>query len=314
MAVAGSFEEAHSHATGHLLLPEDPKLLHRDGSVVLVDDELSTGATALNTIAELHRIHPHDHYVIAALVDVRGEEDRERTAKAAATLGVPIDVVALEQGTVSWPSDFAARAAAVDGISRRCVGFACRGGRHRRAVAGARTRGRSARIRSARRRRSACGGRRARGTRRSRSARAYSSSAPRNSCTRRCWSPLALADRLPDVRFSTTTRSPVVVVDDPGYPIRSAALFDADGPRFAYNVDQDFTDIVLVADDGYAAGRSRARAPESVPPTARRGVADASAASAAVARTGVRVVRPARGGLAADRSVRRRPRGPDGGA
>lgn len=63
-----------------------------------------------------------------------------------------------------------------------------------------------------------------------------------------------------DVRFSTTTRSPVVPVDEPGYPIRTALSFvshddPADGPgtRFAYNVapadgDLPFTDVVLVVD------------------------------------------------------------------
>ncbi|MDQ2750761.1 MAG: TRSP domain-containing protein, partial [Actinomycetota bacterium] len=64
-----------------------------------------------------------------------------------------------------------------------------------------------------------------------------------------------------DVRFSTTTRSPVFAVDEPGYPIRTALTFPshddpADGPgeRFAYNVAPGadgprFSDIVLVVDD-----------------------------------------------------------------
>ena len=63
---SGSFEEQHSHATGHLLLPEDPALLTSPGPVVLVDDEFSTGATALNTIAELQRLCARRRYVIAA--------------------------------------------------------------------------------------------------------------------------------------------------------------------------------------------------------------------------------------------------------
>ncbi|WP_256966393.1 phosphoribosyltransferase domain-containing protein, partial [Streptomyces griseiscabiei] len=36
---AGGFEESHSHATSHLLLPEDPTLLAGRGPLVLVDDE-----------------------------------------------------------------------------------------------------------------------------------------------------------------------------------------------------------------------------------------------------------------------------------
>lgn len=55
---AGGFEEAHSHATSHLLLPEDPRLLAGNGPLVLVDDEFSTGNTVLNTIRDLHARHP----------------------------------------------------------------------------------------------------------------------------------------------------------------------------------------------------------------------------------------------------------------
>jgi hypothetical protein len=62
------------------------------------------------------------------------------------------------------------------------------------------------------------------------------------------------------VRFSTTTRSPVLAVDDPGYAIRSALVFDAHdnpddgpGPRYAYNLapwgGRPFDVIVLVIDE-----------------------------------------------------------------
>ena len=54
VATAGGFEESHSHATSHLLLPEDPALLASDGPLVLVDDEFSTGNTVLNTVRDLH--------------------------------------------------------------------------------------------------------------------------------------------------------------------------------------------------------------------------------------------------------------------
>ena len=58
VAPAGGFEEAHSHATSHLLLPEDPALLAGDGPLVLVDDEFSTGNTVLNTIRRPARALP----------------------------------------------------------------------------------------------------------------------------------------------------------------------------------------------------------------------------------------------------------------
>jgi hypothetical protein len=54
-----------------------------------------------------------------------------------------------------------------------------------------------------------------------------------------------LADAGHDIAFSTTTRSPAVVVDEPGYALRSGLTFPAhddpaDGPgeRYAYNLGQ----------------------------------------------------------------------------
>jgi hypothetical protein len=81
------------------------------------------------------------------------------------------------------------------------------------------------------------------------------------------YAPLRLAEGLADsldgadVRYSTTTRSPVQAIDDPGYAIRTRLTFPAhddpaDGPgeRYAYNVapgsdpDRRFDAIVLVID------------------------------------------------------------------
>ncbi|MFF1796335.1 phosphoribosyltransferase domain-containing protein, partial [Kitasatospora sp. NPDC058263] len=107
----GGFEEEHSHATSHLLLPADPALLAGDGPLVLVDDEFSTGNTALNTIRELHARHPRAHYVVVALVDLRDESDRRRLVDTAAELGTRLDLVAAAGGGVELPADILARAA-----------------------------------------------------------------------------------------------------------------------------------------------------------------------------------------------------------
>lgn len=105
VALAGGFEEQHSHATSHLLLPEDPAFLAGPGPLVLVDDELSTGQTILNTIAALHERYPRGRYVVAALVDVRSDADRARLADLADRLGVRIDAVALVAGTLALGDD-----------------------------------------------------------------------------------------------------------------------------------------------------------------------------------------------------------------
>lgn len=54
-ATLGAFEEPHSHAARHLLVPDDPDRWSADLPVVLVDDELSTGRTAADALRLLHR-------------------------------------------------------------------------------------------------------------------------------------------------------------------------------------------------------------------------------------------------------------------
>ena len=62
-----------------------------DGPLVIVDDELSTGATAAKLIALLHARAPRSRYVLACLVDARrGPGPLEALS---AELGVPIEVV-----------------------------------------------------------------------------------------------------------------------------------------------------------------------------------------------------------------------------
>ncbi|MEU8951552.1 phosphoribosyltransferase [Streptomyces sp. NPDC048489] len=100
---AGGFEESHSHATSHLLLPQDPALLAGDGPLVLVDDEFSTGNTVLNTIRDLHSRHPRERYVIVALVDMRSAADLGRLEDFAREIGARVDLVVAASGTVKLP-------------------------------------------------------------------------------------------------------------------------------------------------------------------------------------------------------------------
>lgn len=98
------FDEEHSHAVAHhLQLPAQS--LAADRPVVLVDDELTTGTTALNTIAELHALHPREQYVVATLLDLRSAEARNGFAERAAALGVEVVVVALLDGELRVPDN-----------------------------------------------------------------------------------------------------------------------------------------------------------------------------------------------------------------
>jgi adenine/guanine phosphoribosyltransferase-like PRPP-binding protein len=257
----GGFVEEHSHATRHQLMPEDPALLERGDVLVLVDDELSTGRTALNTIGAVHACAPRSRYVVAAIVDLRSEADRAEMTRYADQLDVRIDVVALAKGTVAWPPDFPQRAAdriatdtEPDSGARSGEVITYRGSWPH----GVRESGRhgfttsdvfAARL----------------------AAKAVAAEVA-SACRERVlvlgteelmYAPtlvaLELAELLPVVGVSSTTRSPVFAQDESGYPIRDALRFpssdaaaDGPGPRFAYNVGSDFDDIVLVVDvDAY---------------------------------------------------------------
>ncbi|MGC0416701.1 hypothetical protein ABIA38_002209 [Embleya sp. AB8] len=282
VAEFGAFEEEHSHATSHLILPRDPRVLAGTGPLVLVDDELSTGRTVSNTIAALHAVAPRAHYVIAALIDVRGPADRAELAVFAAELGARVDVVALAAGTVGLPADVLVRgtelvaehevgaghepaaghevgasSAAADGVgSVRTLGLEWPaglpdGGRH--------------------------GFTQADQDALERALPALGAALAERMVGRRIlvlgfeelmYTPLrlarALAERVPDgveVRYSTTTRSPVLAVDHPGYAIRTRLEFpahddpsDGAGTRFAYNVAagvdpaRRFDEVVVVVD------------------------------------------------------------------
>lgn len=261
---AGGFEEEHSHATGHQLMPDDPALLTRDGVVVLVDDEVSTGRTALNTIEAMQRIRPRRHYVLACLVDVRDEADRAASAALADLLAVHIDVVSLAGGRVELPSGFAASAADVAArvvepppATRIVEVDAVRawptdvrdGGRHGFTPDDDES-AQLAAVFSAAALARAVGGRRVLVL----------------GCEELMYAPLLIAHALQselgadrEVLFSSTTRSPVVAMDEPGYPARTRLAFAAhdgpdDAPRFAYNVapaagEPAFDDVVVVVDD-----------------------------------------------------------------
>ncbi|GAB7183366.1 phosphoribosyltransferase [Kitasatospora sp. Ki12] len=289
MTPLGGFEEEHSHATSHLLLPADPALLAGDGPLVLVDDEFSTGRTVLNTIRELHARHPRDHYVVVALVDLRSAEDRTRLADAAADLGVRLDLVATASGGVELPEDLLDRAerliaeatggtSAVGAVAP--VGAAGAAGGSVAAAglaplarvaldwpAGLPDGGRHGFTPRDRARLDAALPRLA-----GQLAEALPAEAHRVlvlGFEELMYAPLRLADALAGhlgedrVRYSTTTRSPVLAVDDPGYAIRTRLAFPAhDDPRdeasrerYAYNVApgsdpaRRFDAVVLVVDD-----------------------------------------------------------------
>jgi len=103
--VYAEFQEGHSHATDHRLLPTSTDVMTAALPLVLVDDEISTGRTALEALRSLHARTPRARYVIASLVDMRTSEHQAQTQSVAHELGVVIDSVSLAQGSVELASD-----------------------------------------------------------------------------------------------------------------------------------------------------------------------------------------------------------------
>lgn len=305
VARAGGFEESHSHATSHLLLPRDPELLAGDGPLVLVDDEFSTGNTVLNTVRALHERYPRERYVVVALVDTRSPADAGRLDEFAREIGARVDLVTAASGTVRLPpgvlekgQELVARheappvepptehgggtgtersteqgggtgapparpgpAGSVARVGLRWPDGLPDGGRHgfttaHRERLEAALPGMAARI-----------------------AEALPADARRVlvlGFEELMYAPLRLAHALEEttgaeVRYSTTTRSPVLAVDDPGYAIRTRLVFPAhddpaDGPgeRYAYNVaGAGFDAVVAVVDS--AADTPALHAPDGLP-------------------------------------------------
>ncbi|MFD7441980.1 phosphoribosyltransferase [Streptomyces sp. NPDC059909] len=284
VAPAGGFEESHSHATSHLLLPEDPKLLAGAGPLVLVDDEFSTGNTVLNTIRDLHERHPRERYVVVALVDMRSEADAGRLEDFAKEVGARIDLVATAEGTVLLPEGVLEKGQALVAAHERASGetperpSAALPGTAVPAGTAVPPAHRAVRVELGWPAGVPDGGRHGftpadrvalEAELPAMAARIADAAGPAErvlvlGCEELMYAPLRLAHALEalgtsEVRCSTTTRSPVLAVDDPGYAIRSRLVFPAhddpaDGPgeRYAYNVAGGGFDAVVAVVDSTA--------------------------------------------------------------
>ncbi|MCY6355647.1 phosphoribosyltransferase family protein [Clostridium sp. ZS2-4] len=103
---AFNFEEEHSHAVSHFCYPLKEEFLSGFERIVLVDDEITTGKTALNLIEAINDKYPKKEYIIASILDWRSEEYIKRYKDLEEKLGVKINVVSLLNGqaTCSSPS------------------------------------------------------------------------------------------------------------------------------------------------------------------------------------------------------------------
>lgn len=263
----GKFEESHSHASSHDITPADASYLNSGQPVVLVDDELTTGNTVMNTIRTLHEKAFHPHYVVASLVDLRTPEHVRNLEVFAEELGVPVSVVALSSGVVDLPETILADAASliadvvwgepvkndkpVDVFSCEVIRFQHESVKLRNGVSRFdETRSFvDAAVEAL--------------THAELSAASRTEYVSRNvlflGLEEDMYATIAVASEFTsvfegDVFFSSTTRSPVLAFDSDEYAIRDKIEFEVNSfegdttNRFAYNLNQNFDVIVIVVD------------------------------------------------------------------
>ena len=261
------FLEEHSHATDQTLalLPGGivgTSAMTADAPLVLVDDEISTGMTAVNAIRALHAVWPRRRYVLASLLDSRTAEQHRHVAEFGAALGAEVTSVALLAGTVTTPADVLPRAA------RLLEGLPSPTGPAGAPVPVVRT---SVTLPGGVPTLAAQGWDRHCETRLGEAVRELADTLPVHRDGRTLvlgdeefmYVPQRLAAALGgQVRTSTTTRSPAAAVDTAGYPLRTVLSFpateDPGRAAFAYNVAPGtppepgnapgFDDIVFVTD------------------------------------------------------------------
>ena len=105
--IAVEFKEEHSHASHHIMyLPEDPdakELLLNARSLVLLDDEVTTGKTFVNLARAFRGISSRiENIVTGVIADWRG---KETTAHNAADLGLNYRSIAVLEGHYSFNPD-----------------------------------------------------------------------------------------------------------------------------------------------------------------------------------------------------------------
>ncbi|MGX6442471.1 phosphoribosyltransferase family protein [Neobacillus sp. K501] len=95
-----TFEEEHSHATSHrCYIPIE--MINNDREIILVDDEMTTGKTALNIIQSIHQQFPRKEYTVVSILDWRTDEHKQQFAALERMFGITINIVSLIAGEVT---------------------------------------------------------------------------------------------------------------------------------------------------------------------------------------------------------------------
>jgi len=104
------FTEEHSHVPEHHCYCVDAGFFNNQDAVVLIDDEITTGKSALNFIQAIQRHYPRREYALLSILDWRSPADRQRFAELEAELGITIRVISLLSGQLEVKGSPVARA------------------------------------------------------------------------------------------------------------------------------------------------------------------------------------------------------------
>jgi hypothetical protein len=95
------FEEEHSHATSHRVYALDPNFFQNNHEVILIDDEVTTGKTALNIIRTLKNKYPLKKvFTVVSILDWRTQEHRKQYKELEKELNITINEVSLIEGMI----------------------------------------------------------------------------------------------------------------------------------------------------------------------------------------------------------------------
>jgi adenine/guanine phosphoribosyltransferase-like PRPP-binding protein len=253
----GGFEEEHSHATSHHLTPRDSAYLDDDKTtLVLVDDELTTGRTILNTIAMMQEKAKRKTYYIATLVDLRDEHARTEMEEFAASNGIDIKVFSLYSGHLEVPANAIELAAPEiarikDAVAEKEYVLSRKATvlRSKFTIAAPNARNGFTDFIDLNE---------VADTLTRRLGKTLTGSTLILGIEEDMYLPLQVAYKLEaekglDVSYSTTTRSPVLAYDHDGYAIRDRIKYsvpEVEGDtskRFSYNIGDQFNNIVIIA-------------------------------------------------------------------
>ena len=95
-----NFAEEHSHATEHYCYAIDPALFENEDMIVLVDDEITTGKSAINFIKAIQKQYPRKKYGVISLLDWRSTAEKQKFMDAEKELGISIHTISLLAGEI----------------------------------------------------------------------------------------------------------------------------------------------------------------------------------------------------------------------